>query len=119
MLRLPTWKTALVRSAPAPASSSAALALSYAPFRGLSRRWTPSLITALSFAQEYEDPAHAAEAVAKYNEGHFLGSQIKVELSLARTDLPKDSESPWAKGAFSSIPDAESSRLAAAQGTAG
>lgn len=43
--------------------------------------------------QEYEDPAHAAEAVAKYNEGHFLGSQIKVELSLARTDLPKESGS--------------------------
>ncbi|GAA6000637.1 hypothetical protein JCM10207_004587 [Rhodosporidiobolus poonsookiae] len=33
---------------------------------------------------EYTDGSHAAEAVAKYNEGHFLGSQIKVELSLAR-----------------------------------
>ncbi|GAA5830984.1 hypothetical protein JCM11251_005100 [Rhodosporidiobolus azoricus] len=33
---------------------------------------------------EYQEPGHAAEAVAKYNEGHFLGSQIKVELSLAR-----------------------------------
>ncbi|GAA5870978.1 hypothetical protein JCM16303_001649 [Sporobolomyces ruberrimus] len=33
---------------------------------------------------EYNDPAHAKEAVAKYNEGHFLGAQIKVELSLAR-----------------------------------
>ncbi|GAA5827731.1 hypothetical protein JCM5353_002285 [Sporobolomyces roseus] len=33
---------------------------------------------------EYNDPAHATEAVAKYNEGHFLGAQIKVELSLAR-----------------------------------
>ncbi|GAA6025421.1 hypothetical protein JCM11491_003509 [Sporobolomyces phaffii] len=33
---------------------------------------------------EYNDPAHAQEAVAKYNEGHFLGAQIKVELSLAR-----------------------------------
>ncbi|GAA5841562.1 hypothetical protein JCM9279_000687 [Rhodotorula babjevae] len=39
---------------------------------------------------EYVDPAHAAEAVAKYNEGHFLGSQIKVELSLARQPLAKD-----------------------------
>ncbi|GAA5955534.1 hypothetical protein JCM3765_006807 [Sporobolomyces pararoseus] len=33
---------------------------------------------------EYNDSAHAQEAVAKYNEGHFLGAQIKVELSLAR-----------------------------------
>ncbi|GAA5846015.1 hypothetical protein JCM3766R1_001338 [Sporobolomyces carnicolor] len=33
---------------------------------------------------EYNDPAHAKEAVAKYNEGHFLGAQIKVEFSLAR-----------------------------------
>ncbi|GAA6062697.1 hypothetical protein JCM10212_004755 [Sporobolomyces blumeae] len=33
---------------------------------------------------EYNDPAHAQEAVAKYNEGHFLGAQIKVEFSLAR-----------------------------------
>ncbi|GAA5884846.1 hypothetical protein JCM6882_007119 [Rhodosporidiobolus microsporus] len=33
---------------------------------------------------EYHEPGHAAEAVNKYNEGHFLGSQIKVELSLAR-----------------------------------
>ncbi|BGP37298.1 hypothetical protein JCM10449v2_001203 [Rhodotorula kratochvilovae] len=39
---------------------------------------------------EYVDPAHAAEAVAKYNEGHFLGSQIKVELSLARQPASKD-----------------------------
>lgn len=44
----------------------------------------------LFHSQEYVDPAHAAEAVAKYNEGHFLGSQIKVELSLARQPLAKD-----------------------------
>ena len=37
-----------------------------------------------SHEQEYNDPAHAKEAVAKYNEGHFLGAQIKVEFSLAR-----------------------------------
>ncbi|GAA5908664.1 uncharacterized protein JCM6883_004131 [Sporobolomyces salmoneus] len=33
---------------------------------------------------EYNDPTHAKEAVDRYNEGHFLGAQIKVELSLAR-----------------------------------
>ncbi|GAA5891428.1 hypothetical protein JCM5296_006524 [Sporobolomyces johnsonii] len=41
---------------------------------------------------EYTDPAHATEAVAKYNEGHFLGAQIKVELSLARAAAPKQEE---------------------------
>ncbi|GAA5973661.1 hypothetical protein JCM11641_005067 [Rhodosporidiobolus odoratus] len=51
---------------------------------------------------EYEDPGHAAEAVAKYNDGHFLGSQIKVELSLARApggknahqDIPRERNPP-------------------------
>lgn len=59
--------------------------------RSCSLRWTAYGSTyAPVDPQEYVDPAHAAEAVAKYNEGHFLGSQIKVELSLARTPLPKD-----------------------------
>jgi hypothetical protein len=44
----------------------------------------PTNAAVYSSSQEYEDPGHAAEAVAKYNDGHFLGSQIKVELSLAR-----------------------------------
>lgn len=39
--------------------------------------------------QDYTDPASAAEAVAKYHEGHFLGAQIKVELSHARQGIPK------------------------------
>ncbi|KAL8281550.1 hypothetical protein RQP46_006234 [Phenoliferia psychrophenolica] len=38
---------------------------------------------------EYTEAASAAEAVAKYHEGHFLGAQIKVELSLARQAPPK------------------------------
>ncbi|KAM0749754.1 hypothetical protein T439DRAFT_326634 [Meredithblackwellia eburnea MCA 4105] len=41
---------------------------------------------------EYVDPACAAEAVAKYHEGHFLGAQIKVELSHARQAPPKREE---------------------------
>jgi hypothetical protein len=48
------------------------------------------VLTLLSRSQEYEQPGHAAEAVAKYNEGHFLGSQIKVELSLARAPIGKN-----------------------------
>lgn len=39
--------------------------------------------------QDYTEPASAAEAVAKYHEGHFLGAQIKVELSHARASIPK------------------------------
>lgn len=96
VLRLPTWKTALARSARASASSSAALALWYGtsdPERAIQPVRAGILTRTRARSQEYADPAHAAEAVAKYNEGHFLGSQIKVELSLARTDLPKESAS--------------------------
>jgi hypothetical protein len=31
--------------------------------------------------QEYVELSAAQEAVAKYHEGHFLGAQIKVEIS--------------------------------------
>ncbi|BGP13341.1 hypothetical protein JCM10213v2_001260 [Rhodosporidiobolus nylandii] len=50
---------------------------------------TPFLPSPSAARTEYVDGAHAAEAVAKYNEGHFLGSQIKVELSLARAPANK------------------------------
>ena len=39
----------------------------------------------LDAKQDYKLPEHAAEAVAKYHEGHFLGAQIKVEISHAKS----------------------------------
>ncbi|ORY90932.1 hypothetical protein BCR35DRAFT_109955 [Leucosporidium creatinivorum] len=41
---------------------------------------------------EYLDAACAAEAVAKYHEGHFLGAQIKVELSHQRAPVARGDE---------------------------
>ncbi|GAA5924885.1 uncharacterized protein JCM15063_005759 [Sporobolomyces koalae] len=58
---------------------------------------------------EYTDPAHAQEAVAKYHEGHFLGAQIKVELSLARAPSTGKGSEPPVPPYRSSVPPPSSS----------
>lgn len=49
-------------------------------FSQLGRIWNVELKSGYGFV-EYDNPQSACDAVAKYHEGTFLGSQIKVEIS--------------------------------------
>ncbi|KAK4702854.1 hypothetical protein P7C70_g3370, partial [Phenoliferia sp. Uapishka_3] len=72
--------------APAPPSSAGGLT---PPVRPLPKVTSSGQVLTGGFNSEYKEPEAAAEAVAKYHEGHFLGAQIKVELSHARLPPPK------------------------------